>query len=253
MPQTVKTNGLVIRETAVGENDKILTILTPELGKISVYCKGVRSIKSHRMAATQLFCYDELTIAVRGDKYTLGEACLIENFFDIRSDICKFALAQYFADLLCEVSVENEDQSELLSLALNTFHILLSDKPLKLIKSVFELRVLCLIGLTPDISACESCGKTAGEYYLDPVGGTVKCRECLFESDSPDTYGSHAYVFIPSYVLRAMCYIIGANKKRIFAFSAEDILLDTLEGVCEKYTLSQLGRGFESLNFYKSL
>ncbi len=253
MPQIVKTNGLVIRETAVGENDKILTMLTPELGKISVYCKGVRSIKSHRMAATQLFCYDELTLAVRGDKYTLGEACLIENFFDIRADIFKFALAQYFADILCEVSTENEDQSELLSLALNTFHILLSDKPLKLVKSVFELRVLCAIGLTPDLSACESCGKGASEYYLDPIGGTVKCRECLFESDSADPYNSHTYIFIPSYVLRAMNYIISANKKRIFAFSAEDILLETLETICEKYTLSQLGRGFDSLNFYKSL
>ena len=160
MSQTLKTNGLVIRETAVGESDKILTLLTPELGKISVYCKGVRSIKSHRMAATQLFCYDELTLISRGDKYTLGEACLIENFFDIRADISKFALAQYFADLLCEVSTENENQSELLSLALNTFHILLSDNPLILIKSVFELRVLCVIGLTPDLSACDGCGKT---------------------------------------------------------------------------------------------
>ena len=50
-----------------------------------------------------------------------------------------------------------------------------------------------------------------------------------------------------------MNYIISANKKRIFAFSAEDALLESLETVCEKYTLSQLGRGFDSLNFYKSL
>jgi DNA repair protein RecO (recombination protein O) len=253
MSKTLKTNGLVIRETAFGESDKILTVLTPELGKISVFCKGVRSIKSHRIAATQLFCYDELTLILRGDKYTLGEACLIENFFDIRADISKFALAQYFADLLCEVSVENEDQSELLSLALNTFHILLSDKPLSLIKSVFELRVLCAIGLTPDLNACEGCGNIAPEYYLDTVGGTVKCRQCLFESGEVDPYASHSYIFIPSYVLRAMKYIIGANKKRIFAFSAEEALLGDLSSICEKYTLSQIGRGFDSLNFYKSL
>ncbi len=252
MPQIIKTNGLVIRETAVGENDKILTVLTPELGKISVYCKGVRSIKSHRIASTQLFCYDELTLAVRGDKYTLGEACLIENFFDIRGDISKFALAQYFADLLCEVSTENEDQSELLSLALNALYILVSDKPIKLVKSVFELRVLCAIGLTPDLSECDSCGKVENEYYLDPIGGTVRCSGCLLNSHG-DPYGSRAYIFVPSYVLRAMLYIINANKKRIFAFSAEDSLLSELETVCEKYTLSQIGRGFDSLNFYKSL
>ncbi len=252
MPEIIKTNGLVIREIAYGESDKILTILTPELGKLSVYCKGVRSIKSHRIAATQLFCYDELTLSVKGDKYTLGEACLIENFFDIRGDISKFALAQYFADLLCEVATENEDQSELLSLALNALYILSTDKPTKLIKSVFELRVLCAIGLTPDLSACDACGKSAREYYLDPIGGTVRCSDCLMNASVGDG-GSHAYIFLSPYVLRAMLYIINANKKRIFAFSAEDALLSELETVCEKYTLSQIGRGFDSLNFYKSL
>ncbi len=252
MPEIIKTNGLVIREIAYGESDKILTILTPELGKLSVYCKGVRSIKSHRIAATQLFCYDELTLAVKGDKYTLREACLIENFFDIRGDISKFALAQYFADLLCEVATENEDQSELLSLALNALHILTSDKPTKLIKSVFELRVLCAIGLTPDLSSCDACGNITGEYYLDPTGGTVRCPDCLMNSPGDPT-GSHAYIFLPIYVLRAMLYIINAGKKRIFAFSAEDALLSELETICEKYTLSQIGRGFDSLNFYKSL
>ena len=252
MAQIIKTNGLVIREIAVGENDKILTVLTPELGKISVYCKGVRSIKSHRIAATQLFCYDELTVAVKGDKYSLGEACLIENFFDIRADISKFALAQYFADVLCEVATENENQSELLSLALNTLHILTSDKPTSLIKSVFELRMLCEIGLTPDLSACDSCGMTHSEYYLDPTGGTVRCPDCLLNS-SRDPYASHAHIFVSPHVLRAMIYIIGAGKKRIFAFSAEPSLLSELESVCERYTLSQLGRGFDSLNFYKSL
>lgn len=253
MSESIITRGLAIRETAIGENDKIITFLTPSLGKISVYCRGVRSIKSHRIAATQLFCYDELTLAVKGDRYTLTEACLIENFFDIRSDIEKFALAQYFADLLCEVCLENEDQSELLSLALNSLHILLSDKPLTLIKSVFELRVLCEIGLMPDLSACEICSCADGEFYLDPVGGTLLCRECIFEGSHNPADTPHAYVFVGSHVLRAMRYIIKAPKKRIFAFSAEPSLLKELVSVCEKYTLSQIGRSFDSLDFYRSL
>ena len=253
MSESIKTLGLAIREIAVGESDKIITFLTPSMGKISVYCRGVRSIKSHRIAATQLFCYDELTVSVKGDRYTLGEACLIENFFGIRSDIEKFALAQYFADLLCEVTVENEDQSEILSLALNSLHILLSDKPLALIKSVFELRLLCEIGLMPDLSGCEICSCTDGEFYLDPIGGTLKCRECIFERSGEVFDSSRAYVFVGSHVLRAMRYIVDAPKNRIFAFSAENDFLNELASVSEKYTLSQIGRGFDSLDFYRSL
>lgn len=252
MAEPIKTRGLVIRETAVGESDKILTLLTPDIGKISVYCRGVRSIKSHRIAAAQLFCYNEITLLPKADKYTLGEACLIENFFDIRADIEKFALAQYFADLLCEISIENEDQSELLSLALNTLYTLNTDKPLSLIKSVFELRALCAIGLTPDLSSCDCCSAHASEYYFDPVGGTLRCPEC-FTSGAGGVGQERTYLFLPSYVLRAMIFIIRADKKRIFAFSAEKELLSELENICEKYLLSQIGRGFDSLNFYKSL
>ena len=252
MAEPIKTRGLVIREVAVGESDKILTLLTPDIGKISVYSRGVRSIKSHRIAAAQLFCYNEVTLLPKAEKYTLGEACLIENFFDIRADIEKFALAQYFADLLCEISIENEDQSELLSLALNTLYTLCSDKPLPLIKSVFELRALCAIGLTPDLSGCDACGKSDKEYYFDPVGGTLRCPEC-FSSGVGNVSQERSYLFMPSYVLRAMYFIIGADRKRIFAFSAENELLSELESICEKYLIAQVGRGFDSLNFYKSL
>ncbi len=253
MSTSISTVGLVIRETEISENDKLLTFLTPDLGKISVMGKGVKNIRSHRFAETQLFCYDEITLSRRGDYYYLGEACLIDNFFAIRSDIEKFALAQYFADLLCEVATENEDQSELLSLALNTFHILLSDKPSALVKSVFEIRTLCIIGLTPDLTVCEECGKNEGDFYFDVIGGTLKCSDCLFNGGGIDNYSAHAYTYIEPYILRALRYIISADKKRIFAFSGEDKLLRELEAFCEKYTLSQLGRTFESLNFYKSL
>ena len=134
----------------------------------------------------------------------------------------------------------------------NTLYTLTSDKPLSLIKSVFELRVLCAIGLTPDLSGCDACAKNANEYYFDPVGGTVRCPEC-FSSGMGSAPQERSYLFLPSYVLRAMSFIIGADRKRIFAFSAENELLSELESVCEKYLLAQIGRGFDSLNFYKSL
>ena len=37
---TFVTAGLVLRETETKESDKILTVLTPELGRISVIAKG---------------------------------------------------------------------------------------------------------------------------------------------------------------------------------------------------------------------
>ena len=40
--RSVKTSGIVIAENNLGDSDKILTILTPNLGKISCVAKGAK-------------------------------------------------------------------------------------------------------------------------------------------------------------------------------------------------------------------
>ena len=53
----LSVHGLVVRETDVGEYDKILTLVTKEYGKISVTVKGAKSIKSKNIGACQPFAY----------------------------------------------------------------------------------------------------------------------------------------------------------------------------------------------------
>ena len=50
--------GVVIKEQLHGENDKLLTILTPS-GKVYAYAKGVKKISSKNAPACQLFVYSE--------------------------------------------------------------------------------------------------------------------------------------------------------------------------------------------------
>ena len=65
MMTTVK--GLIIKETKVGEGDKIITLLTPELGIIQVSAKGARSYKSKYIAACQLFGYCEFVLVKKAN------------------------------------------------------------------------------------------------------------------------------------------------------------------------------------------
>lgn len=74
---------LVIRECDYGENDKLLTLLTAEHGKITVCAKGAKSLRNKNMVCSQLLCYSEFTVKERGGYYTLSEASLIEQFFGL--------------------------------------------------------------------------------------------------------------------------------------------------------------------------
>ena len=60
--QPIVTAGLVLRETVTRETDKILTVLTPDRGKISLIARGARRKNSRLAAACQLLAYSELTI-----------------------------------------------------------------------------------------------------------------------------------------------------------------------------------------------
>ena len=58
----LKTKGIVLVENNLGDYDKMLTILTPGIGKISCGAKGARRPKSLLMAGTQFLCFADYLI-----------------------------------------------------------------------------------------------------------------------------------------------------------------------------------------------
>ena len=53
----LKINGIVIAENNMGDYDKMLTVLTPNFGKISCVAKGARRPQSALLAGTQLLLW----------------------------------------------------------------------------------------------------------------------------------------------------------------------------------------------------
>ena len=256
-------DGLVIAESAVGESDKLLTLLTPEYGRIRVSGKGVRSMKSKMMAATQLFSYGNYEIYKKGDFYWLREAYLREAFFGLREDITTLALATYICDLASEMSGPDFAATDILRLTLNTLYaIAKKDKPLALIKAVYEMRSAAYSGFMPDLSACTSCRRAECEfYYLDVMNGCILCEDCAKKrgklSDIPlsaeDLSTAKIICKIDSGALGAMQYSVTAKPEKMLSFSLSSESLEYFSLACETYILNHLERGFDSLNFYKSI
>ena len=108
------TSGLVLRQTVTKETDLILTVLTPDLGKIPVIARGARRKNSRLAAACQLLAYSELTVYQKGAWYMLDEASTIELFDGVRQDFENLALASFFAELTESVAEEGSPAPELL-------------------------------------------------------------------------------------------------------------------------------------------
>lgn len=243
----IVTSGLVLRETETKETDKILTVLTPDLGKISLIARGARRRNSPLTAGCQLLAYSELTIYQRGAWRYVSEASTIELFDGVRRDFELLSLASYFAELTESVSGEEQPAPEILSLLLNALYALsaLKKDPL-LVKPVFELRLMALSGFEPLADGCAVCGKKEPERpMLDVVQGVVHCAGCKQSGglSLPLTKGS----------LAALRHALYGDEKRLYSFTLDKNALRQLDHAAEAFVAAQLERSFRTLDYYKSI
>ncbi|MDP4152323.1 MAG: DNA repair protein RecO [Bacillota bacterium] len=241
----LKVKGFVIKETAVGESDKVLTVLAQGLGKIQAWARGSRRLKSPLMAASQCFTYADFTLFKNKDTYSVNQAEIIAGNFELRKNIETLALASYITELAGKVVQENAADDEILKLTLNTLYLLgKGDRPAALIKSVYELRLMMLSGFMPELHDCVLCGgEIEKPLYFDSAAGGVVCESCR-EKDGD------AVSVSPS-VYKALCRIMG--EEGIFSFSLSDHALSELSVMAEAFVLMHTDFAFKTLDFYKTL
>ncbi|MBI2593599.1 DNA repair protein RecO, partial [Candidatus Daviesbacteria bacterium] len=76
---SVAVEGIILKRTNFGEADRMLTVLTKNLGKITVIARGVRKITSRRAGNVELLNVVKLGL-FKGKGYTLTEAQSVQTF-----------------------------------------------------------------------------------------------------------------------------------------------------------------------------
>jgi DNA repair protein RecO (recombination protein O) len=243
----IVTSGLVLRETETKETDKILTVLTPDMGKITLIARGARRRNSPLAASCQLLAYSELTIYQRGGWKYVSDGATIELFDGVRQDFELLSLASYFAELTENVTAEDQPAPEVLSLLLNALYALSTlKKDPRLVKPVFELRLMAVSGFEPLADGCAVCGKSEPEQpMLDVVRGVIHCAGCKEQGglSLPLNGGS----------LAALRHALYGDEKRLYSFTLDAESLRRLDHASEAFAAAQLERSFRTLDYYKSI
>ena len=95
----IRHKAIVIRTTDVGETDRLLTLLTPDAGRLTVRAKGCRSAKSKLRYATQPLCFGEYLLAPSKAGYIVTGCDCIENFASVSTDLTRFYTAAVALDV----------------------------------------------------------------------------------------------------------------------------------------------------------
>ena len=241
----IQTPGLIIKETNIGENDKLLVILTKDHGIIRAFADGVRRMKNKNAAATSLLCYADFVLYQNKDTYKVSSSTPIELFFDLRYNLEELSLAQYFCEMAMRLTPEEFEPTEILRLLLNSLYFLTNkSKPLNIVKAVTELKLISLAGFMPNLTGCAMCGED-NAFRFSYSEGCLFCLNC--EAEANDTT-----VLSPT-VLAAMRHIVYSNFSKIYSFEIPDKDAEILSMITERYVSVQSEYKFKTLDFYKSV
>lgn len=180
--------GLVLRRTLLGENDKILTLLTREHGKLRAVAKGARRPGSRLSGVTEPFTVSRFYIASARSLDIVTQCEIIEAFSDLRLDFDRLVRATYVCDLMDAVTHDRDCAASdtLFDVSVAALKLLeRSDAPLDVMVYAFELRVLAAAGYAPALQECVRCGAPAGALAagFSPRLGGVLCATHRFAAE----------------------------------------------------------------------
>lgn len=174
------TNGIILSRTDYGEADRILTVLTPEQGKLRLKARGVRKVKSKLAGGIELFSTSHITyIEGKGELGTLISTRLLKHYGNIIQDIERVQLGYELIKLLNKAT-EDRPEADYYRLLEQAFMALDdTDISTDLIRSWFDCQLLRLAGHSPNLQTDTADNKLTTEtnYSFDPEAMTFTPRE----------------------------------------------------------------------------
>lgn len=245
MRDKLELTGMVLSSTLVGDYDKRLVILTKERGKITAFAKGARKPNSPYLGISEPFNFGTFTLLEGFDAYRLIGGEIKDYFLDVKNDIDGICYGTYFCDVLEYLCVEGIGDINILNLLYMTLKALAKKKiPNRLIRRIFELKVLAFDGEAMAAFSCSNCGKETVEAFYLPVNGLL-CKECAEKVRK-------AY-FLTESAVYTLQFILSAPVDKLYTFQVSDEILNEIDRVIGQYFEQHVTKKFNSLEILASL
>lgn len=178
-----QTEAVVIKRINLGEADRILTLYTPELGKLKAIAKGSRRPKSKLGGHVELLTHSLLLIAKGRNLDIITQAQTIDNFLTLKEDLELLSCGFYIAELIDVFTGEDIEDHSIFNLLLSTLQQLTTVKDGENVLRYFELHLLDHLGYRPQLQRCAGCGtalQPETNFFASSQGG-VLCRTCGYQ------------------------------------------------------------------------
>lgn len=171
-----RSEGIILRRHDIGETDRLLTLFTPNYGKLRVVAKGARKPGGRKTGYSDLFMRVDLVIRRGHSIDVIDQAEVIEAYLPLRESLERTGYAAHFAELVDAFSEEGDENRTLYSLLVHGLGWLCSADDLRIPSRYFELYLLDLVGFRPELQECVLSGeelRAENQFFSAMEGGVV--------------------------------------------------------------------------------
>lgn len=176
-------DGIVIKNADYKENDRMLTVFTPEYGALGVSVKGCRKKGNTNIACSEIFSFCEFVLFENKGKYSVNSFSLKEAFYPLREDFDKLSCASFCCELVYLSSdhgnVKSDALFSMLYYALS--YICYTDNNPVDLALCFAFRALLELGYAPSLTSCAICGgdlRQSTKAAFSSTHGGALCSKC---------------------------------------------------------------------------
>jgi len=179
---SISTEAIVLRRVNYRDNDRMLTLFSPTLGRMDALARGCRKAAASLTGATELFCSGEYQFHQNRDRLILTGCAIRESFYPLREDYDRLVCGSYLL-ALCEAALQaGEGHPDVYALLLNALaRLSYGRQPATALTAVFILQFAEMLGYRPRLDVCAQCGADvydgAPVRFSAPAGG-ILCRSC---------------------------------------------------------------------------
>jgi DNA repair protein RecO (recombination protein O) len=233
-----KANAIVIRVVDFSESSLVVTLFTREFGKIGALAKGAKRLKSPFESALDLLALCRIVFLHKTSDTLdlLTEAKLLRRFRPYGRNLLDLYAGYYVAELLGELTDENDTNPELFDLADETLAALAAGESVARHVIRFELGLLRLLGHIPSLETCAECGATVnatGRIAFGQIDGGVLCNKCRV--------GKTHVALVSAGVLKTMAQLADPDSQSWQRMEINSSILGELRGVLNNYLMNLLG------------
>jgi DNA repair protein RecO (recombination protein O) len=178
--RTSRVQAIVLARKDWGEADRLLTLLTPDKGKLRVLAPAARKPTSRKSGHVELFSLGTFMLAHGRtfDKVTQVET--LAYYPALREDLERVSAAYIMVELIDRFLQEHDENAMAFEVLQNGLIALNNGEPIPLVLRFFEMKLLGYVGYQPQLYACQVCDndlEPVAQFY-NPLEASVVCPDC---------------------------------------------------------------------------